>query len=137
VTRVLVGLLFRLKTSPCEIIVTANNKMVMCKSPAYDYLCLIISKELDINFDKITLVTPYAIIYYFMKLHVGLCIQVWSLIYLTWRSRYSDCLRDGGSSRERINNFHFSISSRPALRSTQPPIQWVPGVFPGSKAAGE
>jgi hypothetical protein len=24
------------------------------------------------------------------------------------------------------NNFHFSMSSRPALGSTQPPIQWVP-----------
>jgi hypothetical protein len=27
-----------------------------------------------------------------------------------------------------VKNFHFSKSSRPALGSTQPPIQWVPGV---------
>jgi hypothetical protein len=33
----------------------------------------------------------------------------------------------GSSSPGRVNNFHFSISSRPALRSTQPPIKWVPG----------
>jgi hypothetical protein len=31
------------------------------------------------------------------------------------------------SSPGRIKNFHFSISSRPALGSSQPPIQWVPG----------
>jgi hypothetical protein len=34
------------------------------------------------------------------------------------------------SSPGRVNNFHFSISSRPALRSTQLPIQWVPRAFP-------
>jgi hypothetical protein len=28
-----------------------------------------------------------------------------------------------------INNFNFSISSKPALESTQPPIQWVPGAL--------
>jgi hypothetical protein len=38
-------------------------------------------------------------------------------------------LRDRGSSPGRVKNFHFSISSRPALGSTQPPIQWVPGAL--------
>jgi hypothetical protein len=36
-------------------------------------------------------------------------------------------LRGRGSSPGRVKNFHFSMSSRPALGSTQPPIQWVPG----------
>jgi hypothetical protein len=37
----------------------------------------------------------------------------------------------------RVHNFHFSTSSIPALGSTQPPIQWVPGALsPGVKWSG-
>jgi hypothetical protein len=37
----------------------------------------------------------------------------------------------------RVKNFLFSTSSRPALGSTQPPIQWVPGTLsPGLKRPG-
>jgi hypothetical protein len=32
-------------------------------------------------------------------------------------------------SPDRVKNFLFSKSSRPALVSTQPPIQWVPGAL--------
>jgi hypothetical protein len=35
---------------------------------------------------------------------------------------------DGSSSLSKVKHFHFSISSRPTLGSTQPPIKWVPGV---------
>jgi hypothetical protein len=50
-----------------------------------------------------------------------------------YRSRYSDWLRTGrprdrSSSPDGGKNFHFSMSSTPALGPTQPPIQWVPGV---------
>jgi hypothetical protein len=52
-----------------------------------------------------------------------------------WLSRYSDWLRAGrprvrSLSPSRVKNFHFSTSSRPALRFTQPPN------LTGCKAAG-
>jgi hypothetical protein len=56
--------------------------------------------------------------------------------------RNSDKLRAGrprgrSSSPGRVKNFLFSKSSRPALRSTQPPIIWVPGALsPGVKRPG-
>jgi hypothetical protein len=41
------------------------------------------------------------------------------------------------SSPGGVKNFNFSMSSRPALEFTQPPIQWVPGALSlGGKAAG-
>jgi hypothetical protein len=35
----------------------------------------------------------------------------------------------GSSSPGRVKNFYFSISSRPALGSTQPPIKWAAGAL--------
>jgi hypothetical protein len=50
------------------------------------------------------------------------------------RLRYSNWLSAGrarrsSSSPGRVKNFLFSTSSRPALGSTQPPIQWAPGTL--------
>jgi hypothetical protein len=59
--------------------------------------------------------------------------------YRWQRSRYRDWLRAGrprgrSSSPGRVKNFRFSMSSRPALGSTQPHLQRVPGALsPGIK----
>jgi hypothetical protein len=50
------------------------------------------------------------------------------------RSRYSGWLRagrprDSSSSSERVNILPLSMSSCPALRTTQPPIQWTSGAL--------
>jgi hypothetical protein len=55
---------------------------------------------------------------------------------------YSDWLRAGrprgrNSSPGGVKNFLFYTSSRPALGSTHPPIQWVPGTLsPGINLPG-
>jgi hypothetical protein len=67
-------------------------------------------------------------------------VQIFSSAPCSQRSRYSYWLRAGrprgrNSSPGRVKNVLFSMSSRPALGSTQPPIQWVPWVKrPGSEA---
>jgi hypothetical protein len=62
--------------------------------------------------------------------------------YMLSGSRDSDWLRAGrprgwSSSPGRVKNFLFSMSSKPVLGSTQPPIQWIPrAVSPGVKRPG-
>jgi hypothetical protein len=45
------------------------------------------------------------------------------------RSLYRDCLWAGVQATVMSKNFLSSSSSRPAVRPTQPPIQWVPGAL--------
>jgi hypothetical protein len=59
--------------------------------------------------------------------------DILSLFLITSYS-YSDWLRAGrlrsrSSSPDRVKNLLFSTASRPALGSTQPPLQWVPTVL--------
>jgi hypothetical protein len=63
-------------------------------------------------------------------------------LWVTSKKPDSEWLRAGrpsgrSSSPGRVKNFLFSTTSRPALGSTQPPIQWVPrALSPGAKRPG-
>jgi hypothetical protein len=47
------------------------------------------------------------------------------------------CIPTGYELDDRVKNFLVSTSSSPALESTKPPIQWVPGAFsPAVKRPG-
>ena len=53
-----------------------------------------------------------------------------------WFRRYGVLVSDwtGRGSNPVMDRRLLSRTSRPALGPTQPPMQWVPGFFPGSKA---
>ena len=67
---------------------------------------------------------------------------LWCYFWINRLSRYSvvgtaiSYGLDGPGIESRWEGRDFPHPSRLALVPTQPPIQWVPGLFPGGKAAG-
>jgi hypothetical protein len=67
------------------------------------------------------------------------CTNITHVLYLSLRLLFGIATAYGleFQSRQGQKNFHSSISSRPALGSTQPSIQWIEGVLsPGVKRQG-
>jgi len=59
------------------------------------------------------------------------------IVFTGWRSHCCDSLWDGRYWDRIPVVVRFLHPSRWTLRLTQPPVKWVPVLFPGSKAAGE
>ena len=68
---------------------------------------------------------------------LGLLLLLLLLLLPGQRNQHSDSLRAGRSGNQTPRGGeNFPYPSRPAPKSTQPPLQWVPGLFSGGKAAG-
>jgi hypothetical protein len=73
--------------------------------------------------------------------HVLIHLRTYSLVLSSQRAgigiRYGWMTEESSSSPGRVKHFLFPTSSRPALGSTQPPLQWIPGALPpGFKRSG-
>ena len=73
--------------------------------------------------------------------HITINKPVFNQIYTSagwrpWHSWYSDLLEARWSRLEPQWGWDFPDTPRPASRPTQPPVQWVLGLFPGSKVTG-
>jgi len=72
----------------------------------------------------------------FLTTRVKVCLPICQL-KIGW-DRAADiairCGQDGSGIPVRGRDFHSA--SRPSLRHTHRPVQWVLGLFPGGKAAG-
>jgi hypothetical protein len=80
----------------------------------------------------------YTIKFYFTNSNVTL---PYSFSYCTLYgpqqlSRYSDCLQAGRSGDRKPVGATFTAPAQNGSVAPQPPVQWIPGLFPGRKEAG-
>jgi len=66
--------------------------------------------------------------------------RIWCFIHAVGgpgeRSRYNDSLLDGRSGCRIPVSVRFTAPVQTGPRTTQPTLQWVPGLFPGGKGPG-
>jgi hypothetical protein len=89
--------------------------------------------KLQIHRRNVVLFCVCELILIFSFLESGLFCSIW-LYGPKYRSRYTESLRAGRFGDRIKVGRDFLQPSRPALRLTQPPTQWMPGLFLGRKS---